>query len=118
MTGFSDWVPLTRHDVRAQAPDAPAAVQVRRAEGLVRYPQGKSAMVFYFFAERSAREALERLFLDELDAPGARGEGPLLFRVLTSEGARETLERLFDDFAARFGRAPCLHPGDDDASDG
>jgi hypothetical protein len=111
---FGAWFPLDDAHV-ASAPDAPAAVQLRRADGsLVAYPRGRSAMVFYFFAARSAREALRRLFRDELDEPGARGEGPLAFRVLVGDDARAHLERLYESFAADFGRAPILHPDDDD----
>lgn len=111
--GFGEWIPLT-HDGIARCPDAPAAVQVSTEDRrLVQYPKGKSAMVFYFYAQRSAREALRRAFADELDERGARGEGPLAFRVL--EGGDEVkahLERLFAEFEARFGDAPTLHARD------
>jgi len=72
-------------------------------------------MVFYFYAARSVREALRKLFDDELDTPGARGEGPLMFRCcLGGDDARVWLEGLFDEFVQGFGRAPILHPDDDE----
>jgi hypothetical protein len=111
---FGDWQPLTPAGVDA-AFDGPAAVQVARADRqLVAYPKGKSAMVFYFYAARSAREALRRLFDDELLEPGARGEGALVFRLCAGEPAKAWLEELFDRFVNDFGRAPILHPDDDD----
>ena len=113
---FGAWHPLDDVHVRDAAPDAPGAVQLKRADGtLVVYPRGKSAMVFYFYAARSVREALRRLFRDELDESGARGEGPLVFRVCPGgDDARALLERLFDTFVDDFGRAPALHPDDED----
>jgi hypothetical protein len=111
---FGDWQPLTRGVVDV-ALDAPAAVQVARADRqLVAYPSGKSAMVFYFYAARSAREALRRLFDDELLEPGARGEGPLVFRLCPGgDAAKAWLQELFERFCNDFGRAPILHPDDD-----
>ena len=101
-------------------PDAPGAVQLGRADrSLVDYPRGKSAMVFYFYAARSMREATRRLFDDELQEPGARGEGPLVFRVCPGgDDARRWLESLYEDFDERFGRPPILHPDDSDDSAG
>jgi hypothetical protein len=110
---FSQWFPLTAGGV-AGAPDAPAAVQLcTQDRHLQTYPKGKSAMVFYFFAARSAREALLRLFADEIAQPGVRGEGALVFRVWTGDGAREALERLYDEFYDRFGSPPCFNVGPD-----
>jgi hypothetical protein len=109
--GFSQWFPLTSAGVEENAPDAPAAVQLARADkSLVPYPRGKSAMVFYFYAARSAKEALKRLFAEELESAGARGQGPLTFRVLAGgDEARRHLERLYFEFEERFGSAPVLH---------
>jgi hypothetical protein len=108
-SAFSSWFPLTPDGVREHAPPTPAAVQVRRAEGLVVYPEGKSAMVFYFFAGASVREALSTAFADELATPGARGHGPLWFRYLAGERSQQSLASLFDEFEDRFGAPPALH---------
>jgi hypothetical protein len=112
---FGPWLPLDDAHVLTVA-DAPGAVQLGRADrSLIEYPRGKSAMVFSFYAARSMREALRRMFADELAEPGARGEGPLVFRVCPGgEDVRAWLEHLFEDFVERFGRAPILHPDDDD----
>jgi hypothetical protein len=114
--GFTDWIALTNDGVAA-APDAPAAVQLSRLDkSLVPYAKGKSAMVFYFYAARSAREALKRLFAEELERPGARGQGPLAFRTITGgDDVRQHLEKLYFEFEERFGSPPILHAsaGDD-----
>jgi hypothetical protein len=116
---FDDWQALDDETVSLLAPDGPGAVQLsRRDRSLVAYPTGKSAMVFYFYAARSVKDALRKLFADELLAPGARGEGPLLFRCCPGGAPAQTwLEGLFDDFVEQFGRAPILHPDDDDDDD-
>lgn len=112
---FGPWQPLDDAHVQ-ELPDAPGAVQLGRADrSLVDYPRGKSAMVFYFYAARSMREAVRRLFADELQEPGTRGEGALVVRVCAGgDDTRAWLEQLFEDFVERFGRAPILHPDDDD----
>lgn len=108
--GFGEWLALDVAGV-SSAPDAAAAVQVsRRDRSLVQYAKGKSAMVFYFYAARSAREALRRVFADEIEQTGSRGQGPLAFRVLVGDdAARVHLERLYFEFEERFGGPPVLH---------
>ena len=95
---------------------APGAVQLCRADkSLIEYPKGKSTMVFYFYAARSMREALRRLFADELDEPGARGEGALLFRTCAGgDDVKQWIEGLYEEFSERFGRPPILHVVDDE----
>lgn len=106
---FTSWFALTGEGIDESAPRGPAAVQLRRADGLIEYPAGKSAMVFYFYAERDAAAALRRLFADEIERPGCRRQGELWFRVLVGTRAREELEELFHEFEARFGSMPVLH---------
>lgn len=106
---FTGWFPLTEDGIDEDAPRGPAAVQVRRAMGLVRYPRGQSAMVYYFYAADDAAAALRNQFQDELETPGARGHGALWFRFLEGERSREALETLYAEFVARFGKAPTLH---------
>lgn len=103
---FSSWYPLTDEGIAREAPEGPAAVQVRREDGLVDYSSGKSAMVCYFFARENAREALAERFDDEVARPGSRGQGPLVFRVLTGEEAKDTLADLLFKFVQNFGEAP------------
>ena len=111
---FGCWEPLTLEGLNA-ADDAAGAVQLARADrGLITYPKGKSTMVFYFYAARSMREALRRLFHDELMEPGSRGEGPLVFR--TAPGGADVqawAEGRYDDFVERFGAPPALHADDE-----
>ncbi|HEY1099250.1 MAG TPA: hypothetical protein VGF99_09985 [Myxococcota bacterium] len=118
MASFGRWYGLDDEGLE-MAPDGPGAVQVGRADRqLVDYPKGKSAMVFYFFAARSVREALRRVFADEIAEPGARGQGALVFRYFVgTDDAQAFLETLFDRFVVEFGRAPILHPDDDDDDD-
>ncbi|MFZ9887403.1 MAG: hypothetical protein ACO3JL_07860 [Myxococcota bacterium] len=106
---FTEWYPLTTTEVERNGIARPAAVQLRRASGLVRYPGGRSAMVYYLFVERDMKAALLTHFADELSTPGVRGHGPLWFRYLEGENARAQLTVLFDQFQARFGAPPALH---------
>ncbi len=106
---FGPWFPLTPVGLDQHAPEGPAAVQIKREAGLIGYPTGKSAMVFYFFAETSAMNALEHALGDELDKPGTRGQGPLRFRVWEGEPARGALQSLFREFVERFGAPPLFH---------
>lgn len=112
--GFGPWLPLTREGVES-ASGLPAAVQIGTEDRrLVGYPKGKSAMVFYFYAARSAREALLRVFKEELETRGSRGQGPLAFRQLVGgDEARAHLEKLYFEFEERFGAPPILHASPD-----
>ncbi len=112
---FSGWFPLSEEVIGGSAPRGPAAVQVRQAIGLVRYPRGRSAMVYYFYAANDAAKALRTVFADELAEPGARGHGALWFRFLEGEDAREALEALYAEFVRRFGAPPVLHGDTGDA---
>lgn len=109
---FSEWYPLTPAGVELHGVRRPAAVQIRRASGLIRYPLGRSAMVYYVFAERDMQAALRSSFADELTEPGTRGHGPLWFRYLEGETAHAQLISLFAQFESRFGAPPALHAQD------
>lgn len=74
-------------------------------------------MVFYFFAESDAHAALQSLFDDELQAPGARGQGPLRFRVWEGTAAKDNLELLYGEFVERFGAPPLFHSSTSTAKD-
>lgn len=114
---FSSWYPLDRHHLDEHAPDHPAAIQVRMAEGLLDYPEGHSAMVCYLYATESARNAMSDFFRDELDDPGASELGALEFRVFDGRDAREWLTRLMYKFESTFGVRPRLNQPKPDASD-
>lgn len=108
---FTSWHPLTRESVEREAPEGPAAVQVRVEEGLVDYPSGRaSAMVCYFYASDDARRTLEELFEDELDQPGARGHGPLMFRhIAGGERVYAHIKKLLHKFFTHFGAMPLFN---------
>lgn len=106
---FSGWYPLEETIIDEILDPAPGAVQVRVAEGLVDYPLGKSAMVYFFFAATDARNALREIFEDELKHSGARGRGPLWFRYLQGTDAQARLEARWTEFVSRFGSPPLWH---------
>lgn len=107
MQHFSSWYPLTEEGVDEQAPEGPAALQIKRADGLVDYPSGKSAMLCYFHAGDSAAEALRKRFDDEIESPGVRGFGELRFRYIEGgEAAKETLADVLFKFVKNFGEPP------------
>ncbi len=116
--GFGEWIPLTAAGLLL-ATEGAGAVQLCRADkSLIEYPKGKSTMVFYFYAGRSVRDALRKVFADEIDEAGARGEGPLSFRFLAGgDEAKRWLEGLYEEFCDRFGAPPILHVVDDDEDD-
>jgi len=102
---FSSWYPLAENGIERHAPEGAAAVQIKRADGLVDYSSGKSAMVCYFYADDVDR-ALRDRFDDEIDDPGTRGEGQLVFRYLEDDEAKETLADLLYKFVKNFGEPP------------
>lgn len=105
MKQFSSWYALTDEAIDEHAPEGPAALQIKRADGLVDYSSGMSAMVCYFYADRAA-PALKSRFDDEIETPGVRGEGELLFRYLQDDEAKETLADLLFKFVKKFGEPP------------
>lgn len=108
MQQFSTWFDLTESSVEANAPDGPAALQVRRASGLVEYPTGKSAMVWYGFARTNARSVLRKVFAEEPHNTGE--EQPRHeFRFIEGDEARGTLEKVWAKFQRRFGSPPILN---------
>ena len=103
---FTVWKPLDREHLDA-IPLGLAAVQLRRADGLVSYPTGKSTLVCFLFSE-DTQKTLERLCGAELERPGAMGQGPLWFRYLLSEDAEEIIGKRYLRFVQRFGSPPVL----------
>ena len=112
MLGFSSWYELTDENLEANAPGQKAAIQVRRADGLVDYPSGKSAMVWYGIADDVAG-VLRDQFADELDQPGIRGCGTLEFRYYAGPRPRERIEKVAKRFVQRFGSPPVFNDAED-----
>jgi len=105
---FNDWSVLSLDEVEKGVTEGPAAFQLRQAEGLVRYPSGKSAMVYYAYAHHAKRAILESM-QDEIQSPGVRGVGAIWFRTLEHPRALEHLQRLFVEFERRFGAPPLFN---------
>ena len=112
---FGRWFPYAA-EALAEMPDEPGVFQVRREQGLVDLPRGKSAMLRYGAAESSLR----RSFAELLAQPGPRamietGDGAAeaeawLVRWASSPVPREHYERLLRGFTERFGAPPRDQP--------
>jgi hypothetical protein len=100
---FGRWYPLA--DAAAQTPAEEGVLQIRIAEGLVDYPTGKSAMVFYAHAldlravavALADQHAKRALWCRHLDLEGERDVDLTAFHA-----------KLLAEFVRRFGRAPSL----------
>lgn len=97
---FGPWYPLDESD--DHAPEESGVLQLRRVQGLVDYPMGKSAMVHYEHAPnvRAAAHALA----------SEHREADLLCRHLIEVPPATDLAafcaKLRDDFVLRFGAPP------------
>ncbi|MBA2545127.1 MAG: hypothetical protein H0V17_36120 [Deltaproteobacteria bacterium] len=101
---FGAWYPLSA--AGDLSPEGEGVLQLRLATGLVDYPHGKSAMVWYQHARelRTAARALAVRFADK----------DLVCRHLIDVDAAVDLAafcaKLREDFERRFGRVPELEP--------
>jgi hypothetical protein len=101
---FSAWHPLD--DAGRTAPAAPGVLQAR-AEGLLPYPSGKSAMVFYDAAGDSTLAShVAGPGRPGLDHARACGAAYVRFAVTPAAAAAIELGRLLTTFRARFGALP------------
>ncbi len=87
----------------AEAPGAPALVQVKVMGALLSYPQGRSAMVWYGAIMPCTEDALERVL-----APLriAHPDHTLGWRYIVTASPEPELNRLLARFQARFGALP------------
>jgi hypothetical protein len=92
---FGRWQKLAA----ATLPRRRGVLQARLATGLLDYPTGKSAMVYYD-ADDDLSQALARL--GAAIPPGA----DVLVRFAECPAPAAELRRLLDDFTRRFGAAP------------
>ncbi|MGZ3407564.1 MAG: hypothetical protein ACXVAN_14040 [Polyangia bacterium] len=92
---FGRWQKLAA----ATVPRRRGVLQARVADGLIDYPTGKSAMVYY-----DADEDLSRA-LDRLGAVVPPGADVLIRFAECGDPAHELAHKL-DEFVRRFGRAP------------
>ncbi len=109
MNRFSDWFELTEKGVQAHGPQTAAALQVRRADGVLSYSEGMSAMVWYGYSSENAAKTLRKVFGEELKKPGSLGQGPLVFRYLQGASARASIARRADHFLRKFGEVPLFN---------
>lgn len=97
---FGPWYPLA--DAGDHTPAAENVVQVRLAHGLLDYPRGKSAMVWYAHAQDVRAEALA--------LAATRAGEDLVCRHLIELPADADLgtfcAKLREDFVRRFGTRP------------
>jgi hypothetical protein len=105
---FGVWHPISQ--AGTAAPEAAGVLQTR-AEGVMDYRSGRSAMILYtccdagetlrgFVAGRGARE------LDRAISAGARW-----IRFAQTENPRGELDRLLEGFVERFGSPPISNAG-------
>ena len=111
---FGGWFPLD--DAPAVAPESAGLLQAR-ADALVAYPKGKSAMVLY--ARSSAPETL-RQYVSGRGAAAlgrAAGIGARWIRFGESQNAEGEFARVMRRFQERFGARPAANAGVPDGDD-
>lgn len=112
---FGRWFPYAA-EALAEMPDEPGVLQIRRAQGLVDFPRGKSAMLRYGAAESSLRRSFAELLAEsgpssmKETGDGAGVGEAWLVRWATSPVPREHYERLLRGFTERFGAPPRDQP--------
>jgi hypothetical protein len=100
---FGEWHPI--ESAAAEAPDGPGVLQIR-ADDLLEYPRGKSAMVLY---AHSASEGSLRGYLSgngQSDLGRATRAGARWIRFAETSEPEDDFERLLDHFVERFGAPP------------
>ena len=97
---FGPWYPLA--DAGDLAPAEPGVLQLRRAHGLVDYPRGKSAMVWYAHGHdvRAAATALAITYADQ-DLVCRH-----LIEIEPGTDLASFCNKLRSDFVHRFGSVP------------
>jgi hypothetical protein len=100
---FGDWVPIG--SAVESAPEGPGVLQTR-ADDLLAYPQGQSAMVYYAHcpSDGSLRQFLSGIGAADLRRAAEAGARWIRFAE-TSEPETD-FERLLDHFVERFGAPP------------
>jgi hypothetical protein len=100
---FGEWHPI--ESAATSAPDGPGVLQIR-ADDLLQYPRGKSAMVLY---AHSASEGSMRGYLGNTGAADlglAARAGARWIRFAETSEPEDDFERLLDHFVERFGAPP------------
>lgn len=101
---FGPWYPLA--DAGDHTPAGENVVQVRLAHGLLEYPRGKSAMVWYAHAHDARAQALAL-------AAAHAGEDLVCRHLIEIDDASDLgtfCAKLREDFVRRFGTRPRYEP--------
>lgn len=104
---FGPWYPLA--DAGEHAPAAEGIIQVRLATGLVDYPRGKSAMLWYAHAPDTRAAALA---LATAHATQDLAKDLVCRHLIEIEDATDLAAfcaRLMTEFVRRFGTQPLFH---------
>jgi hypothetical protein len=105
---FGAWHPIT--EAQTAAPDAAGVIQMR-AEGVMDYRAGRSAMVMY--AAAGPEETLRRFVAGRgaRDVQRAVAAGARWIRFAEAADAAAQLDRLLKTFVERFGSLPIANAG-------
>ncbi len=101
---FGRWSPLG--EAAGQAPASPGIFQIRQAKGLVDYPRGKSAMLYYGCAD-DVSAAIAAYAAEHPDADWWCRHSIEMTQYET-DNVGQMFERLVLQFTMRFGRGPSL----------
>ncbi|MFQ5748310.1 MAG: hypothetical protein ACE5H3_02500 [Planctomycetota bacterium] len=105
-TRFGDWAELAA--AAEEAPPAPGIFQVRAKAGLLRYPRGRSAMLFYGAAPDL--RAGVAVFRSEAVSHWEEPETALWIRWKPAREPEALLRAYLDLFRSRFGALPARNP--------
>ena len=100
---FGEWLPID--SAVAQAPEGPGVLQTR-ADDLLAYPRGRSAMVLY---AHCPSDGSLRGFISGIGATDLRRAteaGAKWIRYAETSEPETDFERLLDHFVERFGAPP------------
>jgi hypothetical protein len=100
---FGAWIPID--SAVASAPEGPGVLQTR-ADDLLAYPHGRSAMVFYAHcpSDTSLRGFITGI--GAIDLRRATEAGARWIRFAETSAPETDFERLLDHFVERFGAPP------------
>lgn len=104
---FGPWYPLA--EAREHAPADEGVFQLRQASGLIDYPRGKSAMVYYGHATDVRAAAVAWAAGACAVARGAALAGLLCRHLIERDDAGDLAAfhaKLVEEFARRFGAEP------------
>ena len=99
---FSNWIAL--NEIEGNVPDQAGLFQLKLREGLLVYPQGKSAMFYYGYAENLFRglKRFRREILPLLEV----GEDVLFVRCMAAEDTEARFQNHLNFFQSNFGSIP------------